>query len=131
MEDREFFDHLYQIWTKTTGAADKFWMPEEYTDHSGRWRIYAVDEEQNKTLVAEGLTEADADYLTAVHGCTGDLIRRLGAALDEADRLDYEKDALIRIHARLEEEIDELHSRVGVLNQVTSDMQDELDEERE
>ncbi|ASR77145.1 hypothetical protein KIV66_gp37 [Mycobacterium phage MyraDee] len=115
MEDREFFDHIYQVWSKTTGAKDKFWMPEEYTDRSGRWKVYAVDDEQQRTLIAEGMNEPDSDWLTAAHGCFGDLIRRLGDALDEADRLDAEKDELIAIHAGLEMEIDELHSRIEAL----------------
>lgn len=110
MEDRDYFELLYQHWAMTTGAKDKFYMPEEYTDHSGRWNVYAVAEDESRTLVASGMSEADSDFYTAVHGCLPDLIRRLGEAIDEADRLDEQKDELVNRVARLEMEADDLHA---------------------
>jgi hypothetical protein len=93
MDDRDFFDHLLQQWFKTTGAEDRFWMPEEHFDKSGRWNIFAVAEDETRTLVASGLSEKDSDFITGVHGCMMDLHRRLHTALDESDRADYGRDS--------------------------------------
>lgn len=100
MDDRDFFDTLYQGWSKTTGAAECFWMPEE--DREGALNVYAVDKDQNKFIVATDLDEPDAAFITALHGCFADLVRRLHAALDEADRLDLERDQLVLQLARCE-----------------------------
>lgn len=89
MEDRDFFDTLYQGWSKTTGAEDSFWMPEDF---DGRFGIVAVAQDEEQTQVATDLSEEDAAFITAVHGCFGDLTRRLHMALDEADRLDHAAD---------------------------------------
>jgi len=90
MDDREFFDTMYQGWSKTTGAEDMYWMPEEKV--AGNWAIKAVAQDETTTFIAAGLTEADAAFITAIHGCYADLTRRLHSALDEADRLDRERD---------------------------------------
>lgn len=96
MEDREFFDLLYQHFAKTTGAENTYWMTEEDTRYvaegPGTYNIWAVGENDERTLVALGLTEADADFLTAVHGSFPDLVRRMHDALDESDRLDEDRD---------------------------------------
>ncbi|ASZ75474.1 hypothetical protein KIW74_gp54 [Mycobacterium phage Kimona] len=118
MEDRDFFDLLYQQWTKTTGAADSYWMPVEYNDGTGRWKIYAVklDEEGNevrKLIASDIQNEADADFLTAIHGCVGDLTRRLHRALDEADNADYDRDSRECRIAELELENAELKAKLG------------------
>ncbi|AEJ92393.1 hypothetical protein TIMSHEL_40 [Mycobacterium phage Timshel] len=121
MEDREFFDLLYQQWSKTTGAQDMFWMPEQYQDGTGRWKLYAVhmgdDGEQTRKLVASDLqNEADADFISAIHGCMGDLVRRLNAALDEADSADYDRDSRECRIAELEMENKELRQSVSDKN---------------
>lgn len=108
MDDRDFFDLLYQHWSKTTGAEDRFWMSEEHFDKSGRWNIYAVGQDESRKLVASGLTERDADWITGLHGCFADLHRRLHAALDEADTADYERDSRECRIAELESEVAEL-----------------------
>lgn len=92
MDDRDFFDVLYQGWSKTTGAQDKFWMPEEVAERFDGFNVYAVDQDQKRELVAQNLTEVDAAFITAVHGCFADLTRRLHMAIDESDRLDLERD---------------------------------------
>lgn len=108
IEDRDFVDLLYQQWAKTTGAEDTYWMPEDDTDYytdggPGTWNVWAVlapDDERRKDIdavdgkkfVANFAHEADADFTTAIHGCFGDLVRRIHDALDEADRLDTELD---------------------------------------
>lgn len=115
MEDREFFDELYQIWSKTTGAEDRYWQPVEHFDNSGRWNIFAVGEKDRK-LVASGLSEKDADFLTAIHGCMADLWRRLHAALDEADTADYERDSRECRIAELELELIDMKNIVSGLS---------------
>ncbi|AEJ95141.1 hypothetical protein MICROWOLF_44 [Mycobacterium phage Microwolf] len=119
MEDREFFDLLYQQWSKTTGAKDMFWMSEEYKDGTGRWKVYAVhvgtDHQETRKLIASELhSEADADFIAAVHGCLADLTRRLNSALDEADRADYDRDSRECRIAELELENAELRAKLEV-----------------
>lgn len=111
MDDRDFFDLLYQMWTKTTGAEDRYWMLVEYPDRTGRQRIFAADKEETRILVGSELPEPDADWITAVHGCFPDLIRRLNSALDEADRADYKRDERECRIAELEMELQQLEDR--------------------
>lgn len=106
MEDREFFDLLYQMWTKTTHAQDRYWDYQEYGD---TWDINAVGPgDDDSEAVAAVATEADADWITAVHGCFGDLYRRLLTALDEADALDAEMDEVQQQLMAAEMRVDEL-----------------------
>jgi len=111
MEDRDFFDHLYQLWSKTTGAKDRYWMPDADTDFD-LYRIWAVGENDSRKPVASFLADEDADFITAVHGCLPDLIRRLHTALDEADRLDYDKDSRECRIAELELENQEIREQL-------------------
>ena len=91
MDDRDFFDTLYQMWSKTTNAEDRFW---DYQQDHGYFTIRSIGPEGDSTPlpIAENLFECDADWITAVHGCFPDLVRRLHMALDEADRLDRAMD---------------------------------------
>ena len=89
MEDRDFFDHLHQLFSRTTGAENRYWRPLEDAD-----RIVAVGED-GEDWVGAGVSVADMDWICAVHGCFPDLVRRLHVALDEADRLDRERDELV------------------------------------
>lgn len=134
MEDREFFDELYQMWSRTTGASDRYWMPQEYEDHSGRWSIYAVGQdnpestETNRKLVASSVSDKDADFITAVHGCLPDLVRRLGSAIDESDRLDEERDEQeVRI-AQLEIETEDLTGKLIATYERIKELERERDE---
>lgn len=90
MDDREFFDTLFQLWAKTTGAEDHYWMPVDLED--GVFDIHAVQQDGPSKGVASSLSDEDADFITAIHGCLPDLVRRLHAALDEADRADLSRD---------------------------------------
>jgi hypothetical protein len=108
VDDREFFDELFQMWSKTTGAEHRYWMPQDYEDHSGRFRVYAVAEDESRKLVAEGMSDADSDWLTAVHGSLPDMWRRLHSALDEADEADHNRDARECRIAELELELIEM-----------------------
>lgn len=123
IEDHEFFDHMIQVFSKTTGSDDRYWMPEEYGDNSGRYRIYAVGEDESRKLVASSVSDKDADFITSIHGCAVDLFRRLHVALDEADRLDYEKDGLVNRVAELELEADEFASIIRDLTEAISDLE--------
>ncbi|AOE44652.1 hypothetical protein SEA_STROSAHL_42 [Gordonia phage Strosahl] len=128
MEDREFFDTLYSEWSKTTGAGERYLIVEkvEYDpdlDYMTSWDVWAIsfEDEGDRTLVATFEKEADADFFAAVHGCFGDLVRRLHEALDEADRADERRDeaeqmlaAEIRLVQELEHQIDDLEGRADL-----------------
>lgn len=103
MEDEEFIDMLYQLWTKTTGAKDAYWMtePGEETDQAHMSWVT----NSGKHYLGGPLHEADADWITAIHGCFPDLVRRMHEALDEAERLDLVADTLHERIADLEMEI--------------------------
>lgn len=96
MDDRDFVDLLYSQWSRTTGAEDSFWAVEEdldgLCDGAGTWNILSVNKEQERKFLGNFAFEVDADFIAAVHGCLPDLSRRLHYALDEADRLDVERD---------------------------------------
>ena len=92
MEDREFFDHLLQLWAKTTGAKDHYWMPQEDESFPGCYDVIAVGENDERKPLAAFMNEIDSDFVTAVHGCFPDLFRRMNDALDEAERLDEARD---------------------------------------
>ncbi|AGK87968.1 hypothetical protein M041_gp51 [Mycobacterium phage Severus] len=113
MEDREFFDLLYQHWSKTTGAHDTYWMPEEDESFPGLFSIIAVGKDESRKPVASFLKEEDADFITAMHGCLADLVRKLNDALDEADRADYDKDSRECRMAELELENAELRRQLN------------------
>ena len=91
MDDREFFDTLYQMWVKTTGAEKCYWDYKQLSD--GVCHIEAVEPDGWGHPIANHLEDPDADWITAVHGCFPDLIRRLNMALDEAERSELDRDA--------------------------------------
>jgi hypothetical protein len=115
MDDRDFFDELYQLWFRTTGVEDRFWMPEAHFDNSGRFNVFAVGEDESRKLIASGMSDNDSDFLTAIHGCFGDLWRRLHSALDEADAADLDRDSR-------ECRIYELEAEVAELRQVVENL---------
>lgn len=110
MQDAEFFDHLFQVFARTTGAEDTYWMSQQEDD---LWDIYAVSADDTKTPVAFGFSEVDADFITAIHGCMPDLVRRLHDALDEADRLDTARDEREQEIGRLTLENQELKVEIA------------------
>lgn len=111
IDDKSFFDLLFSQFAKTTQAETAFWMSEE--DATGEWVIWAVSQDQSRTMVAHGMSEPDADFITAVHGCFPDLVRRLHEALDEADRADEEHDQREQTVFRLSLEVEELRSALA------------------
>ena len=107
--DAEFFDELYQLWSKSSWAEHGFWMPQEYVDGTGRFKLYAVNpEDDSKKLIASELSDEDADFISAIHGALPDLVRLLHQALDEADRADYDRDSRECRIAELELQVQEL-----------------------
>lgn len=93
-DDKEFFDELYQLWSKTTGAKDRYWMPVQDEEASSFYSLVAVSgDDDSKKHVASFLSEEDADFIAGLHGAVPDLIRRLHEALDEAVEKDDENDA--------------------------------------
>ncbi|AFL47857.1 hypothetical protein FLUX_41 [Mycobacterium phage Flux] len=117
MEDRDFFDLLYQQWSKTTGAQDTYWMVEEDTEHyaggPGTFLVLAVDKENERKFIASFEREEDADFIAGLHGCLADLVRKLHMALDEADNADYDRDSRECRIAELELENAELRKEPG------------------
>ena len=107
METQEFLDKLYQMWVNTTYAASRFWDYQEDVKQ-GLYTIGAVGEDAERIDVAWGLFEPDADWITALHGAFPDLYRIVNEALDEADRLDLERDSRECRIAELETELKEL-----------------------
>jgi hypothetical protein len=84
---------MYQEWAKTSWAKDAYWMTEEDESFPGSWNLIAVNQEDKRKPLAAFMDEVDADWIAAIHGSFGDVVRRLHNALDEADRLDYRHDA--------------------------------------
>lgn len=112
----EFFSELYQIWSKTTGAEDRWWEPEEFDDRSGRFKLYAVSDGEQRKLVATGLNERDADFIAGMHGALPDLIRALADAMAEAERADYDRDSRECRIAELEMELIEMKQIISNLS---------------
>ncbi|AER48227.1 hypothetical protein SEA_KOKO_41 [Mycobacterium phage Koko] len=126
-QDHDFFDILYQQWSKTTLAEFGYWVVEEYNPwgtgngYSGaRWMVRAVEEGGKKLDVGLFENEANADFVAGIHGALPDLIRRLHEAIDEATRKDEENDRAQGMLAEallenqgLKEQIRELEAQIG------------------
>lgn len=115
-EDDEFFDELYQLWSATTGAVSRYWMPEEYEDWTGRHNVYAVSDDGSRTLVARDMPERDAEFVAGLHGAVPDLIRALHDALSEAERADHDRDSRECRIAELEMELIEMKQIISNLS---------------
>ena len=116
MQDDEFFDLLYQQWTKTTRAEDAYWMVEEVdVSPEGQsclwWDVVAVDKDDNRTRIASFDYEVDADFVAGLHGCLGDLIRRLHQAVEEAESSDKRADEAVQDQFKLACELAELEKK--------------------
>lgn len=134
MQDHEFFDVLLQQFARTTRAEDTYWMSEKYPGEefharngvtypgTDTWIAWAVAQDESKTLIAEFENEVDADFVTAVHGCFPDLVRRLHAALDEADRLDTDRDDQEQTIGRLTVENMELRQQLEMASAKAADV---------
>ena len=94
MDTREFIDLLFTQYARTTGGETTYWRPDGNT-------LVAVDGD-TETVIASGMAEQDAAWITAVHGAFADLARCLHTALDEADRADADRDVRENRIAELE-----------------------------
>lgn len=108
MENLEFYDEIYQQWSKTTGAEDRYYVVKPAIEYSSLFNVYAVNEDGDERRVAEYLKEQDADWFASVHGCFADLIRRLRELEDEVEQADVRADEQAGIAAVLAEENAEL-----------------------
>lgn len=111
MDDREFFDKLYQIWARTTHAQSRYW-DYQLDGNVGLQVIRSVGEAGDAIEVAWDVFEVDAEFITAIHGCLPDLVRRLHSALDEADAAIFERDSQECRIAELELELAELRKQL-------------------
>lgn len=117
MTDDEFFEHLFDLFSITTGAEDTYWDYED-TGETG-FDIHSVGSGEEREFVGYFDNEVDADFVTAIHGCLPDLIRRLENAIDTADKYEMAHDQCQRELADAEREIAEL-------KQTIKDYQDDL-----
>ena len=108
MDERELLDLLYQMWTRTTSAKERYWDYEQEIDGENEHQIRSVSEDGDHEIVGWGLSDSDADFITAIHGCFPDLVRVVTKAFDEADRLLYERDSQECRIAELEMELADL-----------------------
>ncbi|AGS82722.1 hypothetical protein ANNAL29_41 [Mycobacterium phage AnnaL29] len=97
-QDHDFFDVLYQQWTRTTGAKDLFWVVEKVefdadADYATTWDVVATNHDGTaRKHIASFEREEDADFTAGINGAIPDLIRRLHEAIDEAVRKDEAND---------------------------------------
>ena len=114
MEDDEFYDLLYQLWARTTGAGDSYWR---YDDESDCERVVITSVSlADETEIAGYVRMSDAEFITAVHGCIGDLIRKLRDLEDENSRLDELVDRGVADRIDLIKEIQQLEDDLGSIN---------------
>jgi len=102
---RDFVDQLHQLWAKTTNFGMGWYVKEN--DLIGGWCVMPVDftpadAPRDVCSVADFTTETDAQFIAVIHGAIPELVKTVHDALDEADRLDTEKDDLIIKIADLE-----------------------------
>ncbi|UVK60596.1 hypothetical protein SEA_PETERSON_46 [Mycobacterium phage Peterson] len=113
MEFQEFCDRIYQVFSQTTGAEDRFWVVEEYDPWGpARWMVRAVSEDDKTIDVGLFENEADADFTASIHGAIADMVRRSMTAIDDAARLELERDNLMGRVFDLELEIQGLKSEL-------------------
>lgn len=103
MTDEEFFQHLYDLFSYTSGAEDRYW--EFRGDFENGWDVRAVDQDGDTYFVGYFDKEVDADFVTAIHGSLPDLIRRLEDAIYKADMYELAHDQCQRELLEAEKEI--------------------------
>lgn len=94
-EDRQLFDEIYQLWSKTTGAEKCYWMPVRvgYPGDGLNWDIRSVNPETEESVYVGSLKyDDDAEFIAGLHSALPDLIRLLHNAVDEAVRADEHRD---------------------------------------
>jgi hypothetical protein len=111
MEFQEFCDRIYQVFSQTTGAEDRFWVVEK-SAHGDVFDVFAVGQDESKEYVGNFPNEADADFTASIHGAIADMVRRSMEAIDDAARLELERDNLMGRVFDLELEIQGLKSEL-------------------
>ena len=106
----EFFQHLLDMFTVTSGSEDTYWDYED-TGETG-FDVHSVDQYGEGTFVGYFDNEVDADFVTAIHGCLPDLVRRLKDSIEKADNYELAHDQCQRELFEAEQEIAELKSLV-------------------
>lgn len=125
MDQREFMDKLYQMWSKTTNAEDRFW---DYTGGGDNFTISSVGSDGDTGLpVAQELFEHDADWITAIHGAFPEVFRRFLEALDQAERSDTEVDVAYGRLAAAEMRVDELSAALAEELALVAELQSDLE----
>ncbi|AOQ27784.1 hypothetical protein SEA_PACERPAUL_44 [Mycobacterium phage PacerPaul] len=113
VEFQEFCDRIYQVFSQTTGAEDRFWVVEDNSAEGvGVWDLVAVDQEDRREYLGRFSNEADADFTASIHGAIADMVRRSMEAIDDAARLELERDNLMGRVFDLELEIQGLKSEL-------------------
>ncbi|AXQ51957.1 hypothetical protein SEA_CRISPICOUS1_42 [Mycobacterium phage Crispicous1] len=112
VEFQDFLDKIYQVFSQTTGAEDCFWVVERDSGWAGICRVYAVGQDESRRLIGSFVNEQDADFVASLHGCVADLVRRSMEAIDDAARLELERDNLMGRVFDLELEIQGLKSEL-------------------
>lgn len=107
MDDRDFIDQIYQLWSKTTHADTGGWEIVR-DDKTVLVDIESTDRDGWEQTISFGTYEYDAQFIVTVHTAFPELVRRLHDALDEADRADHESDSRECRIAELELEVAEL-----------------------
>lgn len=110
MTDEEFFQHLYDLFSYTSGAEDRYW--EFRGDSDEGWDVHAVDQDGDSYFVAYFDKEVDADFVTAIHGSLPELIRRLEDAIYKADMYELAHDQCQRELYEAEKEINRLKEQL-------------------
>ncbi|QWS69619.1 hypothetical protein SEA_ASHBALLER_45 [Mycobacterium phage Ashballer] len=111
VEFQDFLDKIYQVFSQTTGAEDRFWAVEE-DDDFGVFEVFAVGQDESRVWVGRLRSEADADFVASIHGAIADMVRRAMEAIDDAARLELERDNLMGRVFDLELEIQGLKSEL-------------------
>lgn len=94
MDDNEFFDALYQEWSKTTPGdwtvtEDPSWMVRDIVD-------------TNEESILGILTEADANFIVAMHTVFPEIMRRYLEAQETAERWEERYDEAAQMTAQQE-----------------------------
>jgi hypothetical protein len=115
MEDKEFFETLLEMWQETSYAEDRYWGYSELDDGDGGslYDLFAFSSDDDQEFIGYFCDEADANFVTALHGCFPDLIRRVLTAIGEADQLDEEMDVVQAQLAEAEVRVMELKQQVA------------------
>ncbi|SUE29563.1 Uncharacterised protein [Nocardia farcinica] len=111
MDDQEFFDQLYQLWSKTNSVGEGYWSAREDESFPGCYEVVS-DVGYGTRFIASFMTEDVADFLAVVHTALPDIVRRFNEMADEADRFLTERDEQINRVLALEIENDVLRAQL-------------------